>query len=51
MKMKKNIVCKTLGIMNCLALMMVVQTANVCCTWIFHQPEFPEAANKFKKVQ
>ncbi len=48
MKMKKNI--KMFQIMNCLALILVAHTANICCIWAFHQPEFPEAANKFKKV-
>ncbi|TCL57587.1 cyclic lactone autoinducer peptide [Kineothrix alysoides] len=51
MKTKKNVVCRMLGVMNCFALMLVVHTANVCCIWAFHQPEFPEAANKFKRVQ
>ncbi len=51
MRMKKNIIYRILGMMNCLALMLVAHTANVCCIWVFHQPEFPEAANKFKKIQ
>lgn len=51
MKAKKNVICGMLSIMNCLALMLVVHTASVCCIWVFHQPEFPEAANKFKRIR
>ena len=51
MKVKKNVICGMLNVVNSLALMLVVYTANVCCIWVFHQPEFPEAANKFKKVR
>lgn len=39
------------GIMKCLnvlALLLVMQTANSACIWVAYQPEFPEAANKFK---
>lgn len=39
------------GVMKCLnvlALLLVMQTANSACIWVAHQPEFPEAANKFK---
>lgn len=43
---KKEIV----GFLNCMALLLVAQTANVACLWIFHQPEFPKEANKFKKI-
>ena len=47
----KNLVKKimTIGALNSLALMLVAQSANQACMWIYHQPEFPEAANKFKK--
>lgn len=47
----KNLVKKimTIGALNSLALMLVAQSANQACMWFFHQPEFPEAANKFKK--
>lgn len=40
------------GVMRCLnvlALLLVMQTANSVCIWVAHQPEFPEAANKFNK--
>ncbi len=33
---------------NALALLLVIQTANSACIWVAHQPEFPEAAKKFK---
>lgn len=39
------------GVMKCLntlALLLVMQTANSACIWVAHQPEFPEADNKFK---
>ena len=34
--------------LNALALLLVMQTANSACIWVAHQPEFPEAAKKFK---
>ncbi|MBO5072231.1 MAG: cyclic lactone autoinducer peptide [Eubacterium sp.] len=37
------------GVLNCLALMVVSMSANSACCWVYHQPEFPETANKFKK--
>lgn len=39
------------GLVNCMALLLVIQSATAACGWIFHQPEFPEAANKFKRVK
>lgn len=36
-------------ILNNMALAMVIQSANSACTWIFHQPEFPKEAEKYKK--
>lgn len=51
MKTKKNLLVKLLGIFNCLALILVAQSANLACLWAFHQPEFPEAANRFKKIK
>lgn len=35
--------------LNNLTLAVVVQSANSACTWIFHQPEFPKGAEKYKK--
>lgn len=51
MKGKFNVLCKMLMGLNCMALMLVAQTANSACLWIFHQPEFPEEAKKFSKVR
>lgn len=48
----KNKIMKYFGvIMNSIALMLVVQSANTACVWIFHQPEFPEEANKYRKLK
>lgn len=51
MEMKKDIGAKTLKMCNTLALKLAASTANSACLWLCHQPEFPEAANKFKKVK
>lgn len=47
----KEIVSKlmSVGIVNALALVLVVQAANQTCSWFFHQQEFPDVANKFRK--
>ncbi len=47
---KKNFI-KLLRVFNCIAIVLVAQSANIACAWVFHQPEFPEAANKFKKTK
>ena len=48
----KNKIMRYLGaIMNSFALMLVVQSANTACVWIFHQPEFPEEANRYRKLK
>lgn len=39
----------TAGVLNTLALMVVSMSANSACCWVYHQPEFPETADKFKK--
>lgn len=49
--MKTNVVKKMMAVMNCLAVMLVAQTANSACIWIFHQPEFPQEAKKFCKQE
>ena len=36
--------------LNVLVLLLVMQTANSACIWVIHQPEFLEAANKFKLI-
>lgn len=47
----KSLVIKVSGLVNCLALLLVVQGANSTCAWIVHQPEFPEEAKCYKKVK
>lgn len=42
---------RILVIINRLAILLVRQTANSSCAWVFHQPDFPDDANKFKKVK
>lgn len=51
MKLKKFIGSKLFTVLNCLALITVVQTANVACVWAFHQPEFPREADKYRKLK
>lgn len=51
MKVKKFISVKALGMFNALALMLVASTANSACLWFCNQPDFPEAAGRFKKVK
>ncbi|PXV95602.1 cyclic lactone autoinducer peptide [Lachnotalea glycerini] len=46
---KITICQKIIKPINFLALLLVKQTANASCAWVFHQPEFPEEASKFKK--
>ena len=48
MKVKKNWSKGVMKGLNALAVLLVMQTANSACIWVAHQPEFPEAANKFK---
>lgn len=50
-KMFKKIYSKLGIIANCMALLMVIQSANTACGWIVHEPKFPETANKYKKVK
>ena len=40
-----------MGAVNAMALFLVYQTANATCMWLFHQPEFPKEAEKFKRTQ
>ena len=49
MKFRKLMGSKMAALVNCLALLLVMQTANSACLWIVHQPEFPKEADKFKK--
>lgn len=51
MKINKNSIMKFLGVFNSLALLFVAQSANSTCAFFYHQPEFPAAANRFRKLQ
>lgn len=46
-KLKKENVIK---VINCLALVLVAVSANSACVFYFHQPEFPKAADKFRRI-
>lgn len=46
-KMKKQ--NWTILALNAMALVMVIQNVNTACAWVDHQPEVPEAAQRFKK--
>ncbi len=47
-KLAKKIV---FGVMNCLALLFVVLSSQLCCIWYLHQPEFPVEADKYRKFK
>lgn len=47
--LKNKKLVKLMGVVNCLALVMVAQTANAACMWILGQPEEPEEAKKMRK--
>lgn len=51
--MKKRIanenLMKLLGVVNCLAMVLVAHTANAACAWILGQPEEPEEAKSMRK--
>ncbi|RKI26563.1 cyclic lactone autoinducer peptide [bacterium 1xD8-6] len=51
MKGKFALGTKLLKALNCMALVFVIQTANAACIWMFHQPEFPEEAKKYRRVK
>lgn len=52
MKNLKIVLCKNvIKVMNVAAIILVAQTANSACFWLAHQPEFPEAAEKYKRVK
>ncbi|WP_167959150.1 cyclic lactone autoinducer peptide [Anaerosporobacter faecicola] len=48
--MKLELGSKAMNCSNNLAKLFVKQSANSACAWMFHQPEFPEAAKQFKKL-
>lgn len=47
MMLKKNLGKGIMILVNAVALLLVMQTANSACIWLAHQPEFPEEANRF----
>lgn len=47
----RTIIYKVFGIVNCLALLLVMQSANSACTFYYHQPNFPKSADKFKRIK
>lgn len=51
MKGKLKALSKIFMVMNYLALVLVAQTANAACLWIFYQPEFPKEAKKFGRIK
>ncbi len=48
--MKKAYLLKFLQIFNAIALVTVIQSANSACIFYYHQPAFPQAAEKYKKL-
>lgn len=51
MNKKKTITERVASITDATALKMVQMNANSACSWLYHQPEFPKEAEKFKKVR
>ena len=45
MRLKGSVKLAILKIINLLAMLMVVQTANTACIWVVYQPEFPDEAS------
>lgn len=50
--MKTNNVkkCRLIKLINCIALAVVICSANSTCAFYFHQPKFPDTANKYKRI-
>lgn len=42
---------KILTVANVLAMVLVIQTSNAACLWMFNQPEYPEEARKYCRVK
>lgn len=40
---------KGFKLLNCVALLLVIHSANVTCGWIYHQPEEPLEVKQFRK--
>ena len=51
MRLKGSVKLAILKIINLLAMLMVVQTANTACIWVVYQPEFPDEAKKMKHIK
>lgn len=48
--MKKTRMLKFLQVFNAIALAAVIQSANSACIFYYHQPAFPKAADKYRKL-
>ena len=42
---------KMLAVANVLAMVLVIQTSNAACLWMFNQPEYPEEAKKYSRIK
>lgn len=42
---------KSIGLINAVALALVIQTANQACMWVLHQSELPKEADKYRKFK
>ena len=51
MRLKGSVKLAILKIINLLAMLMVVHTANTACIWVVYQPEFPDEAKKMKHIK
>lgn len=49
MKNIKNLVKKLSGFIPVVALLMGIITVNSACVTLYHQPETPDAMNKYRK--
>ncbi|MBQ9610588.1 MAG: cyclic lactone autoinducer peptide [Lachnospiraceae bacterium] len=48
---KFNLSNKALAAINVLAMILVIQTSNAACLWMFNQPEYPEEAKKYSRIR
>lgn len=51
MKSNNVLLTKTMKVANGLAEKAVSGNVNSACVWIFHQPELPKKAEKFRKLK
>lgn len=47
-KSKSNVLIR---MVDAAALLLVIQTMNSACMWLFHQPEIPRGALKYRKIR